>query len=242
MAFPSVAAVNGGFDSTASTSHTFNLPSGIVSGNLLIMFGTMTNLSSDPTMTWPAGWTQLYSQAFDGTDAVFGKADCYFRRADGGEGGSITVTVDVSSIESHTSYRITGHHTTTDPEGGSATGGKDVNPNPPDLNPAGWGAEDTLWIAAAQYGDNQGPDITGFPASYTNTREDSNTVDSSAITGTARRELNAASENPGTFTATSHIWGAGTVAIRPAAAAAGVHAGSLVDGIRLKSKLIGLVN
>ena len=210
MAFPQVAAVNGGGNTTNTTSHTVNLPSGIVSGNLLLVF-----FASDgtPTITFPSGWTQLFQTA-GGTDVKFG---AWYRIADGTEGATITVTTSASECSNHTSYRITGYSGT--PEVGTSATGNSTTPNPPSLTPS-WGAKDTLWFACQ--GNDGSTATTAYPTNYTNGRNDNNSVsDPTASVATARRELNAASEDPGTFTiATARNWVANTVAVKPIAAIA----------------------
>ena len=51
-----IAAVNSSQQSTNSTTQTVALPSGITSGDLLIVF---MNPGAQATGTWPAGWTSL---------------------------------------------------------------------------------------------------------------------------------------------------------------------------------------
>lgn len=220
-AFPTVQAVNGGTQGTSTTSHPVNLPAGIQNSNLLFAVITVTGLPSSglaTQITWPTGWTELYERIYDDSIDV-GTQSLAFRRADGTEGGSITVTTDDSVFSSHTSYRLTGHHATSDPEAGGAAAGN-LDPDPPSLSPS-WGAEDTLWFALCGFSLND-DDITisSAPTNYTNLREDNGgAIGEQTSTGTARRELNSASENPGLFAgATGRRWVANTIAIRPAAA------------------------
>jgi hypothetical protein len=205
--FPTVAAVNGGYDTSADTEHTVNLPSGIELGDLLlVIFG----VDGAPTITFPEGWTQLFEEAY-GTQ---NKLKVCYRVADGEEGSSITVTTSISKRSAHTSYRITGYSGT--PECGTAAKGTGTTPDPPSLNPS-WGAKDTLWLAIeGNDGDNH---ATAYPANYTDGRADYvEFYGAGTGVGSARRELNASSEDPGTFTISGwDSWIANTVAIQPAA-------------------------
>lgn len=209
-AFPIVAATNTSVRETTGTSHTVNLPAGITSGDLLIVFFGAGN---GVTVTWPGGWTEFTS----GTVAGSVQQNAAYRRADGTEGASITVTTSAARRSVHASYRITGHHATSNPEGASATG-TSANPDPPNLAPS-WGtAEDVLWIVSETHSTSDA--ITAYPTNYGNTLEIATSVSALRL-GSARRELNASSENPGTYTiANSRDWVAGTAAVRPAAGGA----------------------
>lgn len=206
MAYSVVAAVNGG-DDTVGTEHTINLPTGIGSGDLLLVFFAS---DGDPTIAFPGGWTKLFEKG----RSFLVKFGAWYRVADGGEGASITVTTTASEGTAHTSYRITGYSGT--PEVGTAATGVTANPNPPNLTPT-WGAKDTLWFAVCGYDTNK--TVTAYPTNHTNGRNDYSDGGSGCGVGSARRELNAVSEDPGTFTLSgSDQWVANTVAIQPAGA------------------------
>lgn len=206
MAFPQVAAVNGGNNNSDSTEHTVNLPSGIQVGDLLLVFFVS---DSYPTETFPEGWTELFDM-WNGTTVRFW---CYYRVADGTEGSSITVQTSTEQRTAHTSYRITDYTGT--PEASSSTGDESANPDPASLSPS-WGAEDTLWLGACGYDDGR-QEITAYPANYTDGRNDFADHVAGCGLGTARRELNAASEDPGAFTLefSNKKWIAYTVAVQP---------------------------
>lgn len=204
--YPVVAAENGGYHATSATEHTVNLPSGIQAEDLLLVFFVS---DGTPTITFPEGWTQLFQTADD--SAV--KFGAWYRIADGGEGATITVTTSASEWTAHTSYRITGYSGT--PEVGTPTTGASANPDPPSLTPS-WGAKDTLWFAIQ--GNDSNKTVSDYPADYTDGRNDYGNSIVGCGVGSARRELNATSEDPGTFTlSASEQWIANTVAIQPAA-------------------------
>ena len=205
MSFPQVAAVNGGSNTVESLNHTVNLPAGIVAGNLLLVFFVSDQV---PTITFPGGWTQLFQVA----NSTYVKFGAWYRIADGGEGGTITVTTSDAQMTAHTSYRITGYSGL--PEVGVSATGASVSPNSPNLAPS-WGALDTLWFAIE--GNDDGTTlVSGWPAGYGNQRNDKALNSAGAAVGSCRRELNAASQDPGVFTIdASERWIANTVAVKP---------------------------
>lgn len=212
MAFPQIVTNTTSEEQNAVTSHTVDLPSGIVSGNLLLVF---FSTDESPVVAWPAGWTQFFSKSGHGTDC---KIFAAYRQADGLEGSTITVTTSAggdssgSEPSAHASYRISGAEdpSTQAPEGSSGATGSTINPDPDSLTPTG-GAKDYLWIAAVS--TNNTTTYSSAPTGYSNFLT---IVTSQNGIGTADRENNATSENPGAFTLSgSTRWGAGTIAVHP---------------------------
>lgn len=211
MGFPIVAATNTSSAST-STTPSVSLPSGIVAGDLLLAFVSNQTAITGRNVSWPAGWTELY----DKSGSQYGQAGAY-RVADGSEGASITVTMSGSvSNTAHITLRITGVKSGQAPEAGAATAvSSTANPDPPSLTPS-WGSDNDLWIAIA--GGAAVSSVSAYPTNYADNQL------TSANSGFARiavstRNLNAASEDPGTYTwsgATNSI--AETIAIRGAPA------------------------
>lgn len=112
-----------------STTHSPSLPAGIVAGDLLIgLFDCDSDTTLDIT-TPAAGWTSI-SNTVSSTLVRF---RCYYRIADGGEGGTITITLAVSNALSYIIYRITAAswHGSTVPEAGTAVPANTSTPNPP---------------------------------------------------------------------------------------------------------------
>ena len=204
MAFPIVETTNNG-TTADGTSHTVNLPTGIVSGNLLL---AMFSLSTPATATWPAGWTELYDTASAGTLMGSGA----YRVADGGEGASITVTTSIGGEGSYNTYRISGQHASSAPEVGTSATGSSTTPDPPAVTPT-WGSADTLWFAVMHHDFCT---VTTAPTNYTNLLAQDGAT---PVTASARRALAAADENPGGFTVSAaDAWVAQTCAVRPAEA------------------------
>ncbi|HEX9894375.1 MAG TPA: hypothetical protein VGA78_10650, partial [Gemmatimonadales bacterium] len=210
--FPQVVKSTSSVNDTANTQHTVSLPSGIQSGNLLIViFGHKGG--TNETVTWPGGWTQF----LDANQVTNVGLKAAYRKADGTEGSTITVQTTNSVRSSHNSYRITGaEDPATQPPESAASNGNNANPNPASLTPTG-GAKNYLWIAAEINNDGTNT-ITAYPASYSGGFQ-ANGNASNSTTGSARRELNASSEDPGSFTLSASIaWAAGTIVVHPAAA------------------------
>ena len=215
MAFPVIEGRNSSTQGVV-TEHIVDLPAGIISGELLKVFFTTASGSSN-AVTFPAGWTE-YFEVDNGTNAKLVGA---YRQADGTEGASITVTTSLGRRSAHTSYRISGAEdpATQVPEVATATGfGTDGNP--PSLTPTE-GAKEYLWLAGLGLNANDSAMVA--PANYANLL---NGATANPSIGTADRSLNAASEDPGTFTSISGHWVAATVAVHPAGAAGIV----LLDG------------
>ena len=203
MAFPVVEAT--ATDSFKSKTPNVNLPTGITSGDLLVMFIGGRDDVGTGGIGWPAGWTEL----MDDLDTGNPRAAVAYRIADGTEGSSIGITMSSDRDLVSYCYRISGTSGNA-PEIADATG-TSSSPNPPNLTPT-WGSKDTLWLVYGSCDDGRA--FTAAPTNYTDfTAQDR----SQASTGTARRELAATSENPGSFTIDqSEPWQAVTVAVEPA--------------------------
>lgn len=191
-------------DSTIA-SHSVNLPTGIQSGNLLIMIfraGSAVTVSSGPS-----GWTLLGSRNSNGVTYV------WYKTADGTEGSTVTVTTGSSIHAAAISYRISGWGGT--PE--IAFAGSNVN-DPPSLSPS-WGSAETLWIAVMT---NRRSDssVSAAPTSYTGLitiSQASNIGTDRSRVSSAHRFLTAASEDPGAFTTSGTIDNphSATIAVKP---------------------------
>ena len=212
MTFPTVASSNNSSEPSDTTSHTVNLPSNIASGDLLIVF---IATDGNNQMTYPEGWNEFFALS----EQLACHLSIAWRKADGTEGASITVTSSHSETSAHISYRITGAEdpTTQAPEASTGATGSSTNPDPDSLTPTG-GAKDYLWIAIVSQ-DGAFTKITAYPTNYT---DGEYKYDAGACVGLARRELNASSENPGTFTTSNDDnWVACTIAVYPSSSTAG---------------------
>ncbi len=199
--------------SITGTTHTVSLPSGIEAGDLLLIFwADATNVATAPNT--PSGWTQLYS---DNSNGGYFRI-CWYKVADGSEGVSIDITAG-EERSAHSSYRIAATTFQGSPFAGTAASGNNQNPDPPSLT-SGFGNVNTLWIASAHSsGDNSN---INAPNNYGNlingTTGTGTPANQYARILTARRNRNAATEDPGTFNSydKNRQWAANTVAIRGA--------------------------
>ena len=212
MAFPVVNGAGYSEEIVDTTTHDVVVPTGIVSGELLLLLIVLDGI---PTLSgMPSGWTQLIRQAVD-TSLV---SEVWYRTANATE-ANFTYTSSASERSVNRCLRIGSWHGTTIPEAAAATGIDGANPDPPNLDPAGWGTEDTLWVA---FCGNDDP-VSAYPTSYTDNQftDNTGTTFSDANIAMATRNLAAAAEDPGTFTQSPvGNWVGITVAVRPAAAAA----------------------
>lgn len=198
MAFPTVAGRQVGEDASAQTSRTVSFDSAASAGQLLVVLvaadGDSTNTS------FPGGWTELFDTANSGGAGAVSHLALGYLEASGGE-TSITVTTSASVQADWVAFRL-------DPSGAGAawsitdTGpalGFTSTPDPPSHSPAA-GAADYLWLAIAGWDSaGFGQTCSAAPASYSNLQTSITTLDGAGF-ATAERSLNAASENPGTFT------------------------------------------
>jgi hypothetical protein len=243
MAFASVAATALTSGTTAGTSHAINLPTGIVSGSRVTV---AMGINNAPTVTLPGGWTSVADIASPGSLArgVFIYRDC-----DGSEGSTITITLSASSRITAVAERWTGHDASTAPAAATAAGAAGTTYDPPNVAPS-WGAEDTVFGVVAAIDGTGVTTHSSYPANYTDGQQFVNdAATSSACTAYARRQLNAASDDPGTGSiSNSREKGIITFAIRPsgaggAAALAGTiaAAGTFAGNLSTEKPLAGTI-
>ncbi len=210
MAFPEVNARASSIENTNVTSHTVTLPSGILPGDLLIVWFVA---DQNPSIDIPAGWIQLKQRGDGGANV---KTILFYRDADGTEGATITVTTSLTQHSAHRAWRISGHDKQTS-VALADSGGTSANPDSPVLGPSGGGKE-FLWLAV--YGADGANDATVYPTNYTDTfylETASADPANSCSLGVAERKFGTDSENPSAFTIdASENWVATTIAIYPA--------------------------
>lgn len=204
-AFPTVMETVSGNNTVAGLNHTVTLPTIKDKDDLLlIIFGSDGN----PTVTYPAGWTKL----FQSSSGVAATLSAGYKMSSGAEPASIVVTTSASEMTAWNIYSIRGAATLNI---GAAATGASANPDPPALTPS-WGALNTLWIAAVGIDGNSVVNPWAYPANYTNGFYDTAANAGGVCVGSARRELNAASNDPGTFTTSNDDWVTNTIAVWPA--------------------------
>lgn len=219
MAFPVVESTATSQSNTAATAQSATLPSGIASGDLLVLF---IRHAATTTIAAPSGWTNLSNAA---------SFNAFYRVADGSESASVAFTISVASRHASVAYRISGYTGT--PEASSQASSYDV----PSLAPS-WGSADTLWLAtvgvlASDY------TINAAPTDYTDLLEIGNPSSSATSRmriGSARRNLASSSDDPGSFTVSG---GSATLPVSVLVAIQGTAAG----GAALKALgLLGVGN
>ena len=202
--FPFVRNATNSQTTADATTHTVTLATGAEVGDLLVV---AVVFDGTPTVTWPAGWTQLQANAATITRQI------RYRWADGTEPATLTLTTSASEEMQARAFVIGDPHPTAAPEV-AVTSGTSTAPNPPSLT-ASWGAKDTLWAALAFV--DEAVTTSAYPTNYADNQNSANSGGASGVTlAVATRNLNAATEDPGAFTiSASKLWAAWTVAFRP---------------------------
>jgi len=231
MAFPTIPTSGAGriiaVQSVAETGTTHTSPdlSSLTknAGDLLIAIVLLYdgNSSNAEFSSWGGSFTEFGDFATTTTLSI----GCAYKFSTGSETGTFTVTSSGSAKAAFFLMSIAGAHPSTIPEAGGYATGTNANANPGSLDPAGWGTEDTLWIAVVGTGEDATAGSftspSAAPANFTSmfTRAANDDVVGSINAAVAFRQNTAGSEDPGTFTNdTSNIrWGAITIAVRPVA-------------------------
>jgi hypothetical protein len=202
-----VAASNSG-STTNQNSFAAPLPASIAAGNLLLLFYTVIEDPTPPTVTTPSGWT-LFS-----TETVgFTRTYAFWKIASGSEGATVTVTHSGLARPASTSYRITGHDAAQAPELLYAANSND----PPSLTPS-WGNQNNLWVAGTSGVSGTNVTAPTYPSGYSDNQL--TTASSNGAGGkmaTATKGAIGSSDNPAAFVnnlPTNPV--AFTVAVKPA--------------------------
>ena len=236
--FPTIPTVAAGRVLTAvqantTATRTFPNLSGLTknSGDLLIavVVGYQSNATANAVWSgWTAGWAEFLDYSTT-TGMCIGAA---YKWSTGSETGTIAAT-QAATITGHAAMlllSIPGAHATTPPEGGGGAQGTAAAANPAAFNPAGWDAEDTLWISVAGSGETATTGAfdapTTPPTNYVNAAVTalSGDVAGGVYGAVAFRQINAASEDVGTWTLdlSNARNAAAVIAVRPVPAAAAV--------------------
>lgn len=234
MAFPTVDAATGTFaDTTNQLSHAVPYPAvsgGIVGGDLLILFAVLDETAAGPgVINWPAGWTEILQTDAPSTQARVAVA---YQYAQGGESGNVTLTTTLQ--ERLVGLMLCIHGAAgVPPEVGTIATGTSTAPNPGATTPS-YGAADTLWIAAAMNDFSLSGAASAGPASYSGLI--SQTGANGGAIAVAFRNLNAATDDPSTFTlSASEEWAAFTLAVKGATPVLAATAGPKDHVIRVQA-------
>ena len=222
MAFPAVEATALTAGASAA-SHAVPLPATVSSNSLLVVTGRVAVAGA--VAVTGGGWTIVQ----DSSDASDDVSFWMYRDtlADGTEDGTTVTVTHGTGKMSAISMSITGaeNPATQAPESSTVAVGTGSNPGPTTCTPTG-GAKDYLWIAVGHAdGEHTSPPAT-IPANYGGSVGDGTGTGGLPATNTrtyiATRQLNAASEDPGTWTTSVAVqsgWTAWTLAVHPATSA-----------------------
>lgn len=219
---PSVITTAESATTTASTSHTVNLPASRVVGNTLFIFGCYPAVDITTSAT---GWSAITLGLGSGR-----LTNILSRTVDGTESATVTCTSSASDRAAFISYQIQGlandGFTSIDTPTSRSTG-TSTTPDPPNSNFGDFTAatipSDVLCIVLfAQAGEEADDDTwtTAAPGGYTGllqkTCGTAGGASSNVSMGSAHRQIaNASSENPGTFTVVQNLaWDAQIVTLR----------------------------
>jgi hypothetical protein len=212
MTFPTIPTVAAGrvlttVQANTTATRTFPSLSGLTknSGDLLIAIAIayQSSVTNAAFSSWGGGFTEFHDSSSSTTMAI----GIAYKWSDGSETGTFTVT-QAATVTGHCALillSIPGAHLTTPPEAGSRASGTTTAANSGSFNPAGWGTEDTLWIAVGGSGETSTTgSFTGLASAPTNYSNYVDTGISSDVVGgvegaVAFRQLNAASEDVGAF-------------------------------------------
>jgi hypothetical protein len=202
---------------TASVSKDCLLPTGIVSGDLLLL--ALRSAGAD-THSTPTGWTQLVLN--NQSDASDDRTSLWYRKADGSEVSPLTVSGTASLKFACLSWRITGaaDPAIQPPQVSSVATGTSTSPNPGPLAPTG-GTKMYLWIWLGGWeGEQTSPPADPTPTNYgnkigANSSNFGNTNTNCRLASVTRNSI-ASSEDPGSWTiSASDDWTAYTIAVHP---------------------------
>lgn len=211
MTFAVVAARTGTTDGSALQQHVVGLgaPS---AGDLLVVFCATASAGGGAVLEASAGRGWWLVGEFVGTQA---RLAIFAKIALGGGNDSLSFQTPSACRAASRCYQITGHGSAVG-VGASATA-TSTNGDPPAASISG-AAQDVLFLAALA-------SITSVasvaPASYGTLTTQSTTT---AFLSIAERNLNATTDNPGTFTNASQEWLAVTVAVPSVAIATNARA------------------
>lgn len=194
MAYPVVLSTNTSTVTSSGTSHTVSLPSGISSGNLLlVLFTSFTSFNT--THSTPSGWTKKFT--IYNTHAEVNMS-LYSKIAGSSEGSTVNITTGNSGTSAHVSLHIS--NTTGEIEYTTAANSDDF----PSVTPS-WGIDDYMWICGVGYFQEAITD----PSGYSNGVQANSTNCRCRIT---RKNARATSEDPGTI---NRVRALVTIAVRP---------------------------
>jgi hypothetical protein len=207
---PVVQDRSSGVDASGTTSHTLTLPTGIASGDLLVIVAGAMGVGGT-ILSAVTGFTREDYYQING-------ASLFTRLADGTEGATVAGTTNNAGSVAYSCYRVSGSAARS--WGWARATGTSTTPDPPNAPTSDMGTTDWLFLAMATILGNGS--ITSYPTNYINGQA-AHTTGSVVWAASAERHLNTQYEDPGVFTfPSSNNWVAYTLGIRgPAPATVG---------------------
>lgn len=206
--FPVVTGRSGGIVSTNETVYSVTLPTGIITGEMLLV---VIGVDGAPTLSVgsgsAAGWLL---KAFAPSSAADGVLGIFVKIA--GASNALNVGSTNSESSAWNSFRIDKHRGTTGDLYTAVASGSAPNYPPPALTPS-LGLADYLWVACAASG--WGSDwATAGPLGFTDfVNRQAGTASSSGNIATAELKDSVSSKLPGPFTSVDQDYATATIAI-----------------------------
>lgn len=198
---------------TGRTDHTITLPADIQAGDGIFVACSIGDAAAASVGSGSsAGWLLTGQSATSGANGAL--AGFVLPSALGGGADVLVVTLATAKKLTAVSQRITGHRTDVLPNLSLFAEGSDQFPNPPNLNFIG-GAQDMLVFAVTA--NNAACTTDAAPAGYSGLVSVQGLAAADGQDGVAMayKTVNAASEDPGTFTlSASRAWRTATVGFR----------------------------
>ena len=212
---PTIATAEASIENSDVSTHNVDLPASIAAGDLLLMFVTAAQHTKPAiTITWPAGWTELYYDEV--TYATYGGA---YKIATGAEGSTVDFTTDVTCCSAHRTYRVTGFYGAPEAEYGEPA--VTSTPDPPSISPS-WPTSNCLFMAGVHGRTDK--TVNNYPSGYTDGGTTGENTEYSRVYTATWKTAEAATEDPPTFTMSGSVsFATWTVAIRGAPVGDGVY-------------------
>lgn len=217
--FPTVSSVNTQVFSSNTTAHNVTMPTVVSAGDLLLALITNDGTATITDPDGAGGWTEITTQTRNGANV---RGSVWAKDAVGTEDGTTVNFVTSATEEMSTQvYRVPsskwGGTVPTHVEANNVSLAADTSaPDPASLNPAGWGTENTLWIAYAA--GSSYTSTTNYPTGFgSGIHTISNTGTAGSSASSARLESAVGTVDAGTFTMANSTSGVPfMIAIRPA--------------------------
>ncbi len=200
--YPMVASTATSNDADGGTIMSVNMPSGLVSGDMILVFMSSYNANAFRTITPPDGFTQMFESHY----STYYQHGGWYKVSTGTEGSSQNFTLDLNFSMTAASIRISKNTYVGTPVCGTTTTGSASNPDPPSLT-TGFGVVKTLYLATAHSENAQASVPTNYDLTVAST-------DYAARTYVAQRNYTSASDDPGTYGSSTGVWLANTIGLK----------------------------